>query len=285
MMMRRSCRGWMLMTVGIAGCAAPTAGSPPPKGTVVASAAVAVGGEVATPSALGLREDTRAGSIAPPPGEGETSAAAAETRGSDHGHEGAHGPLVHRFGGDPEKWVAKFEGPQRDAWQKPAVVVRKLGLRPGMKVADVGAGTGYFMPHLSRAVGPRGQVVAVDIEPTLVRHMLDRAARDGHDNVRVQLALPGDPMLSAGRFHRILIVDTWHHIPSRAAYAKTLRDNLLAGGQVHVVDFKPTSQLGPPAEHKLEAATVRAELEAAGLTVEVDETSLPEQYIAVGTRP
>lgn len=205
--------------------------------------------------------------------------------GEHHGHGKHGGPLVHGFDGDPAEWAKRFEGPDRDAWQKPSEVVTKLALTPGMHVADVGAGTGYFMPHLSKAVGPSGQVVAVDIEPTMVRHMLDRAEHDGHGNVVVRLAVPADPLLSPSSLDRILVVDTWHHIPDRVVYAKKLVAALKPGGQVHVVDFKPTSEKGPPKKHKLPAAKVKEELEAAGLSVTVDDTILPEQYIAIGTKP
>lgn len=206
-----------------------------------------------------------------------------------HGHHAGHGqhggPLVHGFDGDPAKWAKRFEGPERDGWQKPEQVIAKLALKPGMRVADVGAGTGYFMPHLSKAVGASGQVVAVDIEPTMVRHMIDRAERDGHANVVVRLAVPADPLLSQARLDRILVVDTWHHIPDRVAYTKKLMAALKPGGQLHVVDFKLSSDKGPPKKHKLAAAKVKEELEAAGLTVAVDEATLPEQYIAIGTKP
>src|SRR5579859_1655667 len=66
-------------------------------------------------------------------------------------------PLVHRFT-DPEQWSKRFDDPARDAWQKPADVVGLMRIAPGMTVADIGAGTGYFEPYLSRAVGPNGVV-------------------------------------------------------------------------------------------------------------------------------
>ena len=82
-------------------------------------------------------------------------------------------PLVHRFT-DPARWTKEFDDPARDAWQKPADVVASMHIAPGMTVADVGAGTGYFEPYLSRAVGPGGVVLAVDIEPEMVRWLGDR---------------------------------------------------------------------------------------------------------------
>jgi ubiquinone/menaquinone biosynthesis C-methylase UbiE len=88
-----------------------------------------------------------------------------------------------------------FNDPARDAWQKPEDVVRAMSISPGMSVADIGAGTGYFLPHLARAVGPAGNVVGVDIEPDMVRHTNDRASRDHLPNVHAMLTRPDDPGL------------------------------------------------------------------------------------------
>jgi hypothetical protein len=80
-------------------------------------------------------------------------------------------------------WVAVFDNPARDGWQQPQKLVRALGLQPGMTVADLGAGTGYFSRYLSAAVGPAGTVLAVDTEPNLVRHLRDRAEKEDTPNV------------------------------------------------------------------------------------------------------
>ena len=83
----------------------------------------------------------------------------------------------HRSFADVEQWVAVFDDPARDAYQKPREVVRALRIRPGMRVADVGAGTGYFSRYLSAAVGAAGTVLAVDTEPELVRYLRERAEK------------------------------------------------------------------------------------------------------------
>lgn len=196
------------------------------------------------------------------------------------GHDGHGGPLVHRFE-KAEEWAKEFDNPERDAWQKPTEVVAAMTITPGMTVADIGAGTGYFEPHLSKAAGPTGKVLAIDIEPDMVRYLRERAEKEKLANVTAQLATPGDTGLTAGSVDRILIADTWHHIPERTAYAQKLRAALRPGGQVIIVDFTLEATKGPPKEHRLSADKVIAELDAAGLAGKAIDESLPEQYIVV----
>jgi ubiquinone/menaquinone biosynthesis C-methylase UbiE len=192
---------------------------------------------------------------------------------------------VHDFKEGPEHWKKRFEGPDRDASQKPGEVVGAMGLATGMRVADVGAGTGYFMKHLATAVGSEGRVLAVDIEPTMVRFLKERAADQGHANVEARLALPDDPLLASASLDRILIVNTWHHIPKRKAYAAKLYEALAEGGEVWILDFNMETERGPTRKHRLAPATVLEELKSAGFATRLNEELLPDQYAAIGKRP
>ncbi len=183
-------------------------------------------------------------------------------------HEHAHG------------W-AGLDDPGRDTRQKPAEVVAALELSEGMVVADVGAGTGYFEPHLSRAVGPRGRVLALDVEPELVAHMTKRFEAEGLANVEARLVAPTDPGLAAASVDRVLVVDVWHHLTDRVSYARKLRDALAPGGRLVIVDYPEDAPRGPPPELRVGAQAVVAELAAAGLEARVEPRSLPEQYVVV----
>jgi predicted methyltransferase len=202
----------------------------------------------------------------------------------DHLH-GGHGaqPLGHRFN-DANKWAPIFDDPARDAWQKPDAVVAALALAPGMTVADIGAGTGYFESRLAAAVGAQGRVLAVDIEPDMVRYLGERAARENTPNVKPTLGKPDDPALAAGSCDRILIVDTWHHIPGRDAYGAKLAAALKPGGYVLIVDFTLETSKGPPRAHRLAPASVIAELTQAGLRASIVDAGLPDQYIVRAER-
>jgi SAM-dependent methyltransferase len=204
-------------------------------------------------------------------------------RGGDHRASGDHaGGMPHRFE-NADEWAKDFDNPARDAWQRPDLVLAVLELGPKMTIADIGAGTGYFAVRLARAV-PDGQVIATDIEPDMIRYMTQRAEREHLPNLRAVLTPPDDPQLAVGTIDRILVVDVWHHLGDRAAYARALARALRPGGKLAVVDFTLESKHGPPAKHRLAPDAILADLRAAGLTASLSTTALPDQYIAIGTR-
>ena len=216
-----------------------------------------------------------------------TFAGLAGCGGAAPAHEHAAPPggphaMHHRFD-NAEEWSKSFDNPARDAWQQPDRVLAALELGPGMIIADIGAGTGYFSVRLARAV-PDGQVIATDIEPDMVRYLTERAAREQLPNLRAQQTPPTDPQLAAGSVDRILVVDVWHHIDDRAGYARALARALRPGGKLAIVDFTMAAKHGPPPEHRLSTDQVIAELRGAGLTAAVSATTLPDQYIVIGTR-
>jgi len=190
--------------------------------------------------------------------------------------------MQHRFE-KADEWAPIFDDPKRDAWQKPDTVVAALALTPGMTVADIGAGTGYFEKRLVAHVGERGAVIAIDIEPDMVRYLGERAQREGTPNVEARLATTDDPKLAAASVDRILIVDTWHHIGDRVAYGKKLASALKPGGFVAVVDFTLETAKGPPKHHRLTPAQVIDELTQAGLKAQVIDVGLPDQYVVTAS--
>jgi ubiquinone/menaquinone biosynthesis C-methylase UbiE len=197
-----------------------------------------------------------------------------------HQHHGGH----HRFE-NAEAWAKVFDDPARDAWQRPDEVVALLALQPGMTVADLGAGTGYFEARLSAAVGPGGRVLALDVEADMVRYMKERATREALQNVEPRQVASDDPGLEPASVDRVLVVDTWHHVADRPAYAAKLAAALEPGGFVMIVDFTQESALGPPVAMRVRQEEVVADLQAGGLTAEVvaGET-LPEQFVVIGKR-
>ena len=184
---------------------------------------------------------------------------------------------------DVERFRALFESSERDGWQKPFEVIRALGVRPGATVADIGAGTGYFARRIARVVGERGTGFAADLEPNMVVELRTSAERDSLGNLIPVLASADDPRLPDGTADLIFICNTWHHIADRVAYARRLKRDLAPGGRVVIVDFyKRALPVGPPPPHKLTAAEVQTEFEAAGyrLAKRIDEL-LPYQYVLV----
>ncbi|MEQ1504362.1 MAG: methyltransferase domain-containing protein [Myxococcota bacterium] len=208
----------------------------------------------------------------PPPSPPATAAAPASDDATVH----------HGFG-DVARWVSVFDDPARDAWQRPVELVAALGLTAGQSVADIGAGTGYLEPHLARAVGPTGRVLAIDIVASLVEHLTARAAQAGTPQVQARLGRPDDPGLGAAEVDAVVILDTWHHIDDRVAYATRLKAAMKPGGRLWIVDYDPAAPAdqGPPPAHRLAQAAVTAELAAAGWTQLPGPPSdlLPYQYV------
>lgn len=179
---------------------------------------------------------------------------------------------------------SSWDSPGRDAWQRPDEVLRLLGAGPGMIVADLGAGTGYFLPHLSEAVGPSGRVIALEVDPGLVEHMRERVQREGLTNVEVRLVEADDPGLGHGSVHRILVLDTWPYLENLSIYVNHLHRGLAAEGQILVVDHTEDSTHGPPESLRLVPHEVVTRLRSEGFAAEqLMDAELPNQFAVRGT--
>lgn len=187
----------------------------------------------------------------------------------------------HRFG-NAERWAQVFDDPKRDLWQKPDDVLRALALPPDAVVADLGAGTGYFAVRLARLL-PTGRVYGVDVEPDMVRYLEDRANRERLHNLVALQATPDDPELPE-KVDLILLVDVYHHIDERERYFRNLGDDLGEGGRIAIIDFRPDSPTGPPANARIPADRVKDELKRAGYALVQEHGFLPNQYFLVFER-
>ena len=133
----------------------------------------------------------------------------------------------------------------RDRLGEAEQVMRISGVRPGMWVADVGAGDGYYTVRLAPAVGPRGRVLAEDIVEETRNRLAQRVQRERLDNVAVRLGRADDPMLPRSSFDRVFLVHMYHEVQSPYAFLWRLRDGLKPGGLVVVVDLdRPTKRHG-----------------------------------------
>lgn len=206
--------------------------------------------------------------------------------GHHAGHHGHHAPggVGHDFA-DADQWATVFDDPARDAWQQPQHVIELLDVFPGQVVVDVGAGTGYFERYLSRAVGGAGVVHALDSEPAMIAYLEERAKREAWPNVRPRVVQTDDPGLPRAGVDRVLVVDTWHHLPKRVEYAKAIAAALTPGGAIAIVDFTLESELGPPPAMRIAPETVVQELAQAGLAATIVDERLPHQYVVIGRKP
>jgi cyclopropane fatty-acyl-phospholipid synthase-like methyltransferase len=196
------------------------------------------------------------------------------------GFAAAQSPHTHQHSfSDAEKWAHVFDDPERDAWQKPHEVIQALALKPDARVADLGAGTGYFSVRLANML-PNGRVYAVDIEPDMVRYLEARAKREKLRNLTAVAGAPEDPRLPE-KVDLILLVDVYHHIEDRARYFRRLSASLRPGGRIAVIDFTLDSPQGPPRAARVAPETVKAEMQAAGHALASEHRFLPHQYFLV----
>lgn len=133
----------------------------------------------------------------------------------------------------------------RDDRREAERVMDKASIVPGMTVADIGAGEGYYTVRLAARVGEQGRVVANDIDEDALRRLGARVEAERLDNVSIVLGAPDDPRLPPASFDRIFMVHMYHEITEPYAFLWRMREALRPGGQVIVVDIdRPTDQHG-----------------------------------------
>lgn len=129
----------------------------------------------------------------------------------------------------------------RDGWQHPDRVIASLEIRPGDRVAEIGAGSGYWLSRLSDAVGSQGRVYAVEVEAELVEALKARVAREGLTNVEVVFGGYADPRLPDGEIDLAMTCLTYHHIEDHVAYFRGIKRDLSVRGRVVHLDDRPDS--------------------------------------------
>jgi len=180
-------------------------------------------------------------------------------------------------------YITMLDRPERADFQKPREVMAALAIEPGERVADLGAGSGYFTIPLAMAVGAKGKVWATDLYQDLVDHIQKRAHDEKLDNVEVLKVVKDDPMLPKQGVDTILMVDAYHYLENRVAYNRKLCECLAPGGRIVVIDSIPRPpeerMPGYPQPHvQISREMLDAEMGEAGLVPVKVHEFLPEQY-------
>jgi ubiquinone/menaquinone biosynthesis C-methylase UbiE len=185
----------------------------------------------------------------------------------------------------PPEDLALLEAPDRDDWQQPDRIMDALKIADGARVADVGAGGGWFTIRLARRVGPNGRVFAEDIQAPMIESIRRRVEREGLANVEPILGTPTDPRLKPG-LQAVLIVDTYPQFTDPVSLLRHIAGALSPNGRLGIVDFKKDGAggPGPPLEERVDADVIIRDAARAGLTLRSHETFLRYQYLLVFTR-
>lgn len=163
----------------------------------------------------------------------------------------------------------------RDAQERPEMLLDNLKIQPGATVVDLGAGTGYFTTRLAKRVGDQGRVIAVDIQQS----MLDKIAEHHLRNVQLALGTEDDPRLPANSADLVLIANAYHEFSQPAAMMSAVGRCLKPNGRVVVTEYSEESDEGPTAGvYTMTRAQIRSEIEAMGFRLERILDFLPMQH-------
>lgn len=176
-------------------------------------------------------------------------------------------------------WLERSE---REIEELPETAIDTIGVKPGMTVADVGAGSGYFTVRLSRRVGPTGKVLAEDIQPEMLRILKKRLDRENFTNIETVLGTETDPKLPAGQLDLILMVDVYHEFSQPQRMLRKVRESLKDDGRLVLLEYRKEDPWVPiRPEHKMSVAEAKLEVEDEGFSLEAVKPDLPRQHILI----
>ena len=181
-----------------------------------------------------------------------------------------------------DTYIQRLERPERDEYQQPEKVIEALDIKPGMVMADVGAGSGYFTRRIAKAVGEEGKVLAIDVEQKMLDYNKQELEKLGMANrATFILAKPDDPLLSRNSVDLVFLCNAYHHVEHHVDYWAKIKSALKPNGRVVIVDFyhdERSGKLGFSKHHLVPRERVISNMEKAGLTLSKEHTFLSRQY-------
>jgi ubiquinone/menaquinone biosynthesis C-methylase UbiE len=179
-------------------------------------------------------------------------------------------------------WLVR---PEREAEEQPEKALDALNLKPGMVVADIGAGVGYMSLRLANRVGPSGKVYANDLQPEMLAKLRDNAAQAKITNVVTVLGDVADPKLPVNAMDLVLLVDVYHEFSQPQQMLRKIRETLKPDGRLVLLEYRAEDPNVPIiAEHKMTVGQVKTELEAEGFVLQPVIETLPRQHILILTK-
>jgi ubiquinone/menaquinone biosynthesis C-methylase UbiE len=180
-------------------------------------------------------------------------------------------------------WLDRAE---REAQERPDIVIDVLNLHEGEVVADVGAGSGYFTFRMAKQVGEKGRVLAVDLQDEMLDTLRQRALQNGFSNVEEIKASETDPHLPVGGVDLVLMVDVYHELYYPFEVMTKVRESLKPDGRVVFVEYRKEDPAVPIKElHKMSVVQLVKEMNAVGLVRLRTVESLPSQHIVIFGKP
>jgi ubiquinone/menaquinone biosynthesis C-methylase UbiE len=176
-------------------------------------------------------------------------------------------------------WLVR---PEREAEEQPDKALDALNLKPGMVVADIGAGVGYMSLRMARRVS---KVYANDLQPDMLDRLRQNAAKAGIANIVTVVGDVADPKLPPNTMDLVLLVDVYHEFSEPQVMLRKIRETLKPDGRLVLLEYRAEDPNVPIiAEHKMTIAQVKKELEAEGFVLQPVIETLPRQHILILTK-
>lgn len=179
-----------------------------------------------------------------------------------------------------------LERPSREREEQPTKLLESLRIEKGSKVADIGAGSGYFTVRLAKLVGETGTVYAVDIQPEMLTILRNRAKKEGLENIELVQGTIVDPKLPADTIDLILLVDVYHEFSHPWEMADAMIRSLKPGGRIVFVEYRLEDPSVPIKRvHKMSEEQVRKEMSVQQVRWVETIDVLPRQHIIIFEKP
>ncbi len=195
-----------------------------------------------------------------------------------HGRE-----IAQMMGFDGAAWLERTERQQEE---RADLLMAELALKPGMDVADVGAGTGYYSRRMALQVGPKGKVYAIEVQPQMLRVLETTAKRPGYSNIVPVLGADDNVKLPEASIDLAIMVDVYHELAFPHEVLASIVCALRPGGRVIFVEYRGEDFSVPiKSLHKMTEPQLRLEAADHALVWERTARTLPWQHVVVFRRP
>ncbi len=183
-------------------------------------------------------------------------------------------PVMGTSGAD---WLDRTE---REREEEPEKALDAFNLKPGMKVGDVGAGTGFYSIRIAKRVGPDGKVYSNDIQPEMLQRLRANADAQGVKNIETVLGTESDPKLPSGQLDLVILVDVYHEFSRPQRMLQHIRESLKSDGRLVLLEYRKEDAAVPiRLEHKMSLSEVKAEVQPEGFIFDKSVETMPWQHI------
>lgn len=177
--------------------------------------------------------------------------------------------------------ISWLERPEREKEERVTLLLKNMDLKPGMTVADIGAGSGYHAVRMAKMVGD-GKIYAVDVEPKMIDYLNKRIKEEGYKNIKTILGKEQSVELPAASIDIMIMVDVYHELSFPYEIARSMLDALKPGGKLFLIEYRAEDSTVPIKQvHKMTQKQAVKELRAAGFSFVKNIGNLPWQHCMV----